>query len=152
MFYKNSSLASRFAPIRRRCCRGGSRRCEQRFTVFPRINGVVIDVMNPFGADLTAEVSRSRGGGRARQRSGRRAAAAVAGRPTRRRRGGSDRVTLVWKDYQQGSGRRPGVANGWLEVTVRGANLRLAEPHVLRVGNLIGEAVVGGGVGLGVSG
>ena len=53
--------------------------------------------------------------------------------------GGSNRVTLVWNDYNP---RRAvpdqAVANGWLEVTVQPGTLGLATPYVFRFGNLIG--------------
>jgi ELWxxDGT repeat protein len=56
--------------------------------------------------------------------------------------GGSDRVTLIWRDYnpRDSSPLPQAVANGWLTVTVK-ANDRtgLAEPHTFSLGNLAGE-------------
>jgi uncharacterized delta-60 repeat protein len=61
---------------------------------------------------------------------------------------GSDRVTLVWRDYNplDLSPLPHAVANGWLTVTVK-ANPRtgLAQSDVFSVGNLIGETGDGGG-------
>jgi hypothetical protein len=56
--------------------------------------------------------------------------------------GGSDRVTLTWRDYNPLDPNAAGqaVANGWLEVTVKpDARTALASPDVFYVGNLIGE-------------
>ena len=56
---------------------------------------------------------------------------------------GSDRVTLVWPDYNRLDAQtRPqqAVANGWLEVTVNaGVRTGLAQADVFSFGNLIGE-------------
>lgn len=61
--------------------------------------------------------------------------------------GGSDRVTLVWRDYNplDASPLPQAVANGMLEVTVL-ANQRtgLATPDAFIFGNLIGDAANGG--------
>ena len=56
--------------------------------------------------------------------------------------GGSDRVTLTWRDYNplDASPLPQAVANGWLTVTVK-ANYHtgLSRPDVFSFGNLIGE-------------
>src|SRR3989442_15996863 len=61
---------------------------------------------------------------------------------------GSDRVTLIWRDYNplDASPLPQAVGNGWLTVTVK-ANYHtgLAQPDVFYFGNLIGEAGDGGG-------
>jgi len=55
--------------------------------------------------------------------------------------GGSDRVTIVWDDYDpRSAAANRAVANGWLEVTVRPtARTGLSAPYVFRLGNLVGE-------------
>ena len=57
--------------------------------------------------------------------------------------GGSDRVTLIWPNYNPGgaSPQAQAVANGWLTVTVRAtARTGLSSPDVFSFGNLIGDA------------
>jgi hypothetical protein len=58
---------------------------------------------------------------------------------------GSDRVTLLWADEDPSLGNPDAVANGWLTVTVRAANLGLARPDVFSFGNLVGETGDGTG-------
>jgi len=61
---------------------------------------------------------------------------------------GSDRVTLVWRDYNplDTSPLPHAVANGWLTVTVRAnAHTGLSQSDVFSFGNLIGETGDGGG-------
>jgi uncharacterized delta-60 repeat protein len=61
---------------------------------------------------------------------------------------GSDRVTLIWPDYNpfDASPVAHAVANGWLTVTVKpNAHTGLAAPDVFSFGNLIGETGDGGG-------
>jgi ELWxxDGT repeat protein len=64
--------------------------------------------------------------------------------------GGSDRVTLIWRDYNplDASPLPQAVANGWLTVTVK-ANYHtgLAAPDVFSFGNLIGEVDGAAGAG-----
>jgi hypothetical protein len=95
------------------------------------INGVVVDVANlPAGQTLTPDdfdatvrpqsVTVRRGAGV----------------------GGSDRVTLLWPDYNPGSMRAnvDVVINGWLRVTVKAnAHTGLSVPDVFAFGNLVGE-------------
>jgi len=61
---------------------------------------------------------------------------------------GSDRVTLIWRDYNplEAPPLPQAVGNGWLTVTVK-ANYHtgLAAPDVFSFGNLIGETGDGGG-------
>jgi len=45
--------------------------------------------------------------------------------------GGSDRITLIWDDYA--------ITNRWLQVTVLGADLTLAEDDVFYFGNVVAE-------------
>ena len=55
---------------------------------------------------------------------------------------GSDRVTLVWRDYNplDASPLPHAVGNGWLTVTVKAnADTGLSQPDVFRFANLIGE-------------
>jgi ELWxxDGT repeat protein len=61
---------------------------------------------------------------------------------------GSDRVTLVWRDYNplDASPLPQALANGWLTVTVKAnAHTGLAHPDVFSFGNLIGETGDSGG-------
>ena len=60
---------------------------------------------------------------------------------------GSDRVTLVWSDYNPLTlPATMAVGNGWLRVTVKAnAHTGLATPDVFSFGNLIGETGDGGG-------
>jgi len=44
---------------------------------------------------------------------------------------GSDRITIIWDDYA--------ITNQWLQVTVLGANLALAEDDVFYFGNVVAE-------------
>jgi hypothetical protein len=56
--------------------------------------------------------------------------------------GGSDRVTLIWRDYnpQDVSPLPQAVGNGWLTVTVKAnAHTGLSQADVFSFGNLIGE-------------
>jgi hypothetical protein len=56
--------------------------------------------------------------------------------------GGSDRITLIWRDYNplDLSPLPQAVANGWLTITVKAnAHTGLAQPDVFSFGNLIGE-------------
>ena len=111
------------------------------------LNGLMVDVaglpgmVNLASADFAFE--RSAGG------DGSTWAAAAPPREIRVRRGagvdGSDRVTLVWDDYQRGAAAgaaspKMAVADGWLRVTVLpGARTSLTEPHTFTFGNLVGE-------------
>lgn len=55
---------------------------------------------------------------------------------------GSDRVTLIWADYdpRAASPQEGAVANGWLQVTMKAdADTALLEPDVFYFGNLIGD-------------
>jgi hypothetical protein len=61
---------------------------------------------------------------------------------------GSDRITLIWRDYnpQDASPLPQAVGNGWLTVTVKAnGHTGLAAPDVFSFGNLIGETGDGGG-------
>ena len=62
--------------------------------------------------------------------------------------GGSDRVTLIWPDFNPLSAAAgQAVANGWLEVTVTASQRTgLLRPDVFYVGSLIGETAVNAGV------
>ncbi|OHB66209.1 MAG: hypothetical protein A2V70_12265, partial [Planctomycetes bacterium RBG_13_63_9] len=52
----------------------------------------------------------------------------------------SDRLTLIWPDYDPGSPETTAVANGWLQVTVlANEHTGLVEPEVFYFGNAIGE-------------
>ena len=55
--------------------------------------------------------------------------------------GGTDRVTLIWADYNiNNDPPNEAIANGWLEVTMLAtANTKLTAPSVFRYGNLIGD-------------
>ena len=61
---------------------------------------------------------------------------------------GSDRITLIWRDYNplDASPLPQAVGNGWLTVTMK-ANYHtgLTAPDVFSFGNLIGETGDGGG-------
>jgi uncharacterized delta-60 repeat protein len=105
------------------------------------LNGIMVDVANlPFGQTLTADdfAFRAAAGGGAWGVGPRPASVTV-------RRGagvsGTDRVTLVWNDYDPSSADpNRAVANGWLEVTVCATpRTGLSSPSVFRLGNLVGE-------------
>jgi hypothetical protein len=112
------------------------------------LNGVFIDVAAlPGGAALTPDdfaFRRSAGAPAAWT------AAAVPSSITVRRGAGvngSDRVTLVWPDYDPANPNATAVANGWLEVTVKATERTgLASPDVFAFGNLIGDADASGRV------
>jgi hypothetical protein len=110
------------------------------------LNGVFVDIADPpEGVPLTADdfsfrSSRTEPGGASAPEDG----PLPVSVSVRRGEGanGSDRFTLVWRDYDpaDASGTPRAVANGWLEVTVR-ANARtgLARDDVFQFGNLVGE-------------
>jgi len=103
------------------------------------INGIMVDVTGlPAGATPTADDFEVSGGG-----------TPPASVSVRRGAGvnGSDRVTLLWRDYNPAGAAAPAqaVANGWLTVTVKAnENTGLAAPDVFSFGNLIGETGDGG--------
>jgi hypothetical protein len=109
------------------------------------INGVMIDVLGlPAGAesslgpdDFTFRTTTGAGGTTWRPAPPPKSVTVRRGAGV----GGTDRVTLLWDDYQPG-GTSPNmaVANGWLEVTVKAnADTGLAQPDVFTFGNLIGD-------------
>jgi ELWxxDGT repeat protein len=107
------------------------------------INGVMLDVSRlPAGATWAASdfTFRAAGGGAGATWGPGPQPASVT---IRRGAGvnGSDRVTLVWNDYDPASAAADqAVANGWLEVTVKSTpNTGLVAPAVFRFGNLIGN-------------
>jgi subtilisin-like proprotein convertase family protein len=103
------------------------------------INGVMIDVAGlPQGEALNADDFDFGGAGAPTSVTVRRGAGAA----------GSDRVTLIWRDYNplDASSLPQAVANGWLAVTVKAnAHTGLAGPDLFSFGNLIGETGDGGG-------
>jgi hypothetical protein len=106
------------------------------------LNGVMIDVAGlPQGEALSADDFDFGGAGAPVSVSVRRGAGTD----------GSDRVTLVWPDYNPLTDPATvAVGNGWLQVTVKAnAHTGLASPDVFSFGNLIGET--GDGTGARVS-
>jgi hypothetical protein len=113
------------------------------------LNGIMIDLRGlpggealgvddfSFRAGALADPSGWSGGPRPSSVSVRRGAGA----------GGSDRVTLVWPDYNPlADPATTAVGNGWLEVTVAAnGHTGLAEPDVFAFGNLLGETGDGTG-------
>ena len=98
------------------------------------INGILIDVMNlPVTALLPGQDFEFSPAGKPPVSVTVRPGAGI---------NGSDRVTLVWRDYNplDTTPLPQAVANGWLTVTVN-ANARtgLSEPEVFSFGNLIGD-------------
>jgi uncharacterized delta-60 repeat protein len=105
------------------------------------LNGLMVDIAGlPAGPGLTAADFSFR----ARRADGSwYEYAAPASVSVRRGAGvdGSDRVTLVWPDYNPAAGS-PAMAlvNAWLEVTVKAnANTGLSSPDVFSFGNLAGD-------------
>jgi ELWxxDGT repeat protein len=104
------------------------------------INGVMIDIARPPLVDALIGVDDFDFGAAGRP-------ASVTVRPGGGV-GGSDRITLVWRDYNplDASPMPQAVGNGWLAVTVKAnAHTGLAQPDVFSFGNLIGETGDGGG-------
>ena len=98
------------------------------------INGVIIDVANLPVIDAILDAGDFDFGGGP-------APVSVTVRPGAGA-GGSDRVTLVWRDYnpRDTSPLPQAVANGWLTVTVKAnGHTGLSQPDVFSFGNLIGE-------------
>ena len=111
------------------------------------INGVMIDIAGlPQGVTLAPDDFSFRSGRTPGSWNAYPAPASVA---VRRGAGvnGSDRVTLVWPDYNPAaSPLTTALANGWLEVTIKAnADTGLAAPDVFFFGNLIGETGDGTG-------
>jgi uncharacterized delta-60 repeat protein len=97
------------------------------------INGIMVDIANlPAGGVLSADDFDFGSAGAPLSVTVRRDAGAE----------GSDRVTLVWRDYNplDASPLPQAVGNGWLTVTVKAnADTGLSQPDVFRFANLIGE-------------
>jgi uncharacterized delta-60 repeat protein len=153
VFYNNSAFGRSIASEKVALLPGQSPRLQNVTSYVRGINGVMVDLMNPLGAELTAEDFAFRaaaGKPGSAWTDGPRPESVVVQRGAGA--GGSDRVTLTWADYNpRSAAANQAVANGWLEVTVRAApTTGLAAPYVFRFGNLIGETgaptpEVGGG-------
>ena len=104
-------------------------------TSFSRgINGVIIDIENLPIIDAFLDARDFDFGGAP-------APVSVTVRPGAGA-GGSDRVTLVWRDYnpRDTSPLPQAVANGWLTITVKAnGHTGLSQPDTFSFGNLIGE-------------
>ena len=122
----------------------GQRATFANYTSYSRgLNGVMIDLANLPGGELVADDFEFRRG------NGSDLAAWTAGPPptsvTVRRgagTGGTDRVTLVWPDYNPAAANplAQAVARGWLQVTVKAnPDTGLAAADVFYFGNAIGE-------------
>jgi hypothetical protein len=105
------------------------------------INGVMVDVQGlPAGAALSADDFTVRASaGRSVWSDGPRPSTVEVRRGAGP--GGSDRVTLVWPDYNPlADPAAVAVANGWMEVTVKAnGHTGLAFPDVFSFANLIGD-------------
>jgi uncharacterized delta-60 repeat protein len=141
VFY-NHSAPGRTYPSDKQPLLAGQKATFANITTNTRgINGVTVEVMNPYGVALSADdfvFRQAPGKSRSAWTEGPRPASVTV----QRGRGDeqSDRITLIWNDYDPRSGAPDqAVANGWLEVTVRPDGPRLAAAYVFRIGNLIGE-------------
>jgi len=107
------------------------------------LNGIFVDIPGlPQNSTLTAADFSFRRGATADPRTWA-AGAAPASVSVRRGAGvgGSDRITLVWPDYDPANPDATAAANGWLEVTVKAnEHTGLTSPDVFAFGNLIGDA------------
>jgi hypothetical protein len=111
------------------------------------INGIIIDLPNlPEGAVLTGDDFEFRSGNGSA--AGWRTGPAPSSITVRRGAGigGTDRVTLIWPDYDPRNPNDPddAVANGYLRVTVKASqDTGLSRPDVFYFGNLVGDTLAG---------